>query len=1352
MANTAADIQKLYIAYFNRPADPAGLAYWMASSMTITQIANSFAEQAEYKAAFAGQTTESIVATLYANLFGSSRVPDAAGLLYWVGQINQGKVSLGAAAISILNGAQGDDKIAVDSKVTAATSFTTALDTAPEIVAYSKANGVALAKTWLNGVTTAATATAAIATQDATIAAIVDGSATGVVLTNATDKVNGAIFDAGLVYTPGGDDRINSLQSEDVLTGTGATGKNTLNATLGNSNDNGVTSVTPTLNNVQKINVDATGNTKTLDLRNSDDVTTLSINKLTKEASSGFTFDNITTNKSGGVANDLTVKNSSAVAGTAAFKYVDGALAKTAALGVGGDSAKVNVSNVTLASLYVGQSSATNEGFEQVTFNSTGSNTIKETTLVDLENLTITGSGTLKMVNTDTTSSTQKTTMNAGGLAIGNGVGIRTIDATAFDGNVDLDITAAVGLHNDPFNSGAEFATEIKMGKGNDTLWTTTAPTSNDAADTIDGGAGNDTLRTYAGVGSGAVITNVETLEMRGGSQSADISSFDANLKKVILRNENGGGAATFTLNKTTAALAASDIELRHGIDGANDDTVTVNLATATGTADVVAVTVVNDLNTGTTYDYKIGANNVETLIINDKDTETNTVTLNNASSHKTELRITGVAAGAGLDYTVKGTVIAKTVDATTQPSNVTMSLGAADQTIKMGAGNDTLTFTAADSLNGLDSVDGGAGTKDLVRAYYETTETHALKLTNVEKLHLASTADAGLTIDLSGATGITEFALLSDKAIDQANEIFTAAVTGLATTDVVTLKNSNLTSVNFFGDADGTGADGGDGNTTKDSAAYTQVFNGLTLVNNASATLAVNISAPLQNGTDSVSAGDGIKNYNLGQLTTHGVTDLSIAVANEYDASGKGDFKGDTTTIANIWDRDLVNFSISAKGNVNVGTVTGNTTNSNIKTFDASKVGNNTTAVVKALGDNAVVTLAGGDDNFNALGSAGNNVTIQGGNGKNTITGTAQSDYIYTGTGNDTIHADRGNNTVKSGAGNDTVDALNGSNTVDLGAGWADKVTFNYDTAGQLALATNVIAGSGTSAIIGFDSNNNASLADAGDATYGFAVGEGAELSIKFTGTTFDAVASTFNGRSVISGVTSAAGVTGHANYNANLSNAVIFTANPDAAASFTGGSTSDVFLDFSAGAGNAYNVSTGAGNDAVVISQTSTAAHTITAGAGADRVVLSALGGVDTVVVGETDSTASAWDVITNFNTGADKLDLSGVPTAGVSAGLTSLTVATGITVTAAAGVLTFTGGVVGVDVSVASVLSYLASNATINGDVFTFAYDSNGSGAIDAADNVVVFQNLGTDIVVELVGSATNQVTDLVMGDLS
>ncbi|MFZ6644068.1 hypothetical protein ACO0LL_30455, partial [Undibacterium sp. TC4M20W] len=67
------------------------------------------------------------------------------------------KVTLGQAALAILGGATGADKVAVDSKVAAATSFTTAIDTNEEIVAYSLPSNTALAKDWLSKVLDSAT-------------------------------------------------------------------------------------------------------------------------------------------------------------------------------------------------------------------------------------------------------------------------------------------------------------------------------------------------------------------------------------------------------------------------------------------------------------------------------------------------------------------------------------------------------------------------------------------------------------------------------------------------------------------------------------------------------------------------------------------------------------------------------------------------------------------------------------------------------------------------------------------------------------------------------------------------------------------------------------------------------------------------------------------------------------------------------------------------------------------------------------------------------------------------------------------------------------------------------------------
>ncbi|MCB1976464.1 MAG: hypothetical protein KDE66_05565, partial [Nitrosomonas sp.] len=76
-------------------------------------------------------------------------------------------------------------------------------------------------------------------------------------LTADTDIATANQFISGLVFTPGGNDRINALQDEDVLTGAGT--NPTLTATLGNANDNGATIITPTLTGIETLNASFTG-------------------------------------------------------------------------------------------------------------------------------------------------------------------------------------------------------------------------------------------------------------------------------------------------------------------------------------------------------------------------------------------------------------------------------------------------------------------------------------------------------------------------------------------------------------------------------------------------------------------------------------------------------------------------------------------------------------------------------------------------------------------------------------------------------------------------------------------------------------------------------------------------------------------------------------------------------------------------------------------------------------------------------------------------------------------------------------------------------------------------------------
>ncbi|MFZ6873283.1 DUF4214 domain-containing protein [Undibacterium sp. Di27W] len=149
-------LQQLYIAYFGRPADPAGLDYWenrlASKQINILDIAKSFSEQQEYKAVYLNKTTPEIINALYQNLFGHSA--DVAGMKYWAGQLESGAISMGQAALAIMSGpaAASMDQQALLNKVAAASVFTSRLDTADSIIAYSRAYSVDAVKSWLKNI------------------------------------------------------------------------------------------------------------------------------------------------------------------------------------------------------------------------------------------------------------------------------------------------------------------------------------------------------------------------------------------------------------------------------------------------------------------------------------------------------------------------------------------------------------------------------------------------------------------------------------------------------------------------------------------------------------------------------------------------------------------------------------------------------------------------------------------------------------------------------------------------------------------------------------------------------------------------------------------------------------------------------------------------------------------------------------------------------------------------------------------------------------------------------------------------------------------------------------------------
>jgi hypothetical protein len=170
-------VQELYVAYFNRPADPAGLDFWTkavtAANGDTSAVAAAFATTPEYTATFTGMTNAQMVAAVYQNLFG--RPADATGAAFWTAALDAKTITMANVVTSIAAGAQGTDAVIVTDKVAAASAFTAAIDTQAEIAGYSGVGANAAAKAWLSTVTDANSLTVALdpATLATTVANVV---------------------------------------------------------------------------------------------------------------------------------------------------------------------------------------------------------------------------------------------------------------------------------------------------------------------------------------------------------------------------------------------------------------------------------------------------------------------------------------------------------------------------------------------------------------------------------------------------------------------------------------------------------------------------------------------------------------------------------------------------------------------------------------------------------------------------------------------------------------------------------------------------------------------------------------------------------------------------------------------------------------------------------------------------------------------------------------------------------------------------------------------------------------------------------------------------------------------------
>lgn len=120
-----AHVQELYIAYYGRPAEEAGLEYWAdrADEEGIDAIINAFGTSDEYTELAEGKNSSQLVNSIYQQAFG--RDAEQAGLDYYTGLLENGEASLAEIAVTISGGAQNEDAAIFDARVDAANGYTT---------------------------------------------------------------------------------------------------------------------------------------------------------------------------------------------------------------------------------------------------------------------------------------------------------------------------------------------------------------------------------------------------------------------------------------------------------------------------------------------------------------------------------------------------------------------------------------------------------------------------------------------------------------------------------------------------------------------------------------------------------------------------------------------------------------------------------------------------------------------------------------------------------------------------------------------------------------------------------------------------------------------------------------------------------------------------------------------------------------------------------------------------------------------------------------------------------------------------------------------------------------------------
>jgi len=546
-------VQKIYVAYYGRPADPAGLQYWSgqlaANGGNLTSIINAFGNSAESTALYAGASNSAKVTAIYQQLF--NRAPDSAGLNFYTAELTAGRMTAASIALNVANGAQGTDATYLANKVTVGTAFTDALTLdGTAAVAYTGTTAITAARSLITGTTTSA-ATTNVAS---TITSIKSGGGAAAgqtfTLTAGADIVEGSTSNDE-IKSPLGTlstlDDINGGAGTDSLTVTFAP----IYATAGSA-----TAAAPSISNVETITLTNNADTATFNMANVD----TSVSTLTLNARNTLAVTNLaTTAVSLGMSASVTLDLATATASTATYGLTLNVNAGSAATVVFAEDAGLTAAD-TLTLNAIGNF---------------GNGTTGQLRASGVEQIVLKGAGNIDL-----------NLSSAGNSAtIDDLTGINGADLA---GSLTLRVGAGTGdLALNDLN--------IAGGAGNDTITYLTDLSTNDS---VDGNGGSDVLNAVLTGGYvRPTVSDVETFNFLVNSTGATADFRD--ISGVSTLNVLLGTGATFdklgsavtTINVNSSDSTANGLIFNYGT-AAGASNVTLNLGNAVqGTQQATAAT-----------------------------------------------------------------------------------------------------------------------------------------------------------------------------------------------------------------------------------------------------------------------------------------------------------------------------------------------------------------------------------------------------------------------------------------------------------------------------------------------------------------------------------------------------------------------------------------------------------------------------------------------------------------------------------------------------------------------------------------------------------------------------------------